>query len=88
MTKEQLERANKLTKQISTLEEGINKVTKSVFNGETRNEVVSDRLTCTDWLGNDLITLLTNEECQQINQTIYDIICNKIKIKQEELEKI
>ena len=90
MTKQELEKANKLTKEISLLENTLNKVVKSEFNGNDRKEVISDRLSSTDWdwLGNDVKDMLSAEDCFNINKVIYDIMCKKIKEKQDELEKI
>ena len=47
-------------------------------------------LSSNDWafIGNDVKEMLTKEECYKINETIYNILCDKIKERQEELEKI
>lgn len=90
MTAQELEKANKLTKEISLLEATLNKFVKSEFDGKERKEVVNDMLSSNDWafISNDVKEMLTKEECYKINETIYNILCNKIKERQEELEKI
>ena len=90
MTAQELEKANKLTKEIAELEATLNKFVKSEFDGKERKEVVNDMLSSNDWafIGNDVKEMLTKEECYKINETIYNILCDKIKERQEELEKI
>lgn len=71
------------------LEATLNKVVKSEFDGNERKEVISDRLSSNDWawLGN-VKSMLSQEECYKINKVFYDILCEKIKERQEELEKM
>lgn len=87
MTKEQIEKGKIYIEKLDILEDALNTVTNSVFDGAERKEQVSKYLH-NNCLPNDCIALLTEDECKEINQVIYNILIKKIKENQDILEKI
>ena len=87
MTKEQIEKGKIYIEKLDILEDALNTVTNSVFDGAERKEQVSKYLH-NNCLSSDCIALLNEEDCRKINQIIYDILIEKIKENQDILEKI
>lgn len=87
MTKEQIDKAQIYLEKLNILENNLNSVTNSVFDGQNRTEEVSKYIH-NNCLSNDCIALLTEEDCKEINQTIYNVLIRKIKENQNILEHI
>ncbi len=87
MTKEQIDKAQICLANIKILEDNLNSVTNSTFDGDVRKEEVSNYIH-NNCLSLDCLNLLTKEECEEINRTIYNILIKKIKENQNILENI
>lgn len=87
MTKEQIDKASLYLTKLDILEEALNSVTNSRFDGEHRTEEVSEYIH-NGCLNNDCIAMLSKEDCKEINQAIYNVLVRKIKENRDILEKI
>ena len=87
MTKEQIEKGKIYIEKLSILEDNLNSVTNSVFDGQNRKEEISKYLH-NNCLTTDCVALLSEEDCKEINQVIYNVLIRKIKENQDILDKI
>ena len=84
---EKIENGSELIKKIDILEANISNFTHSEFEKSERKVVVSSYLH-PNFLDNDCKLLFTKEECHQINEMMYNFLCEKIKYYQKELEEV
>jgi len=87
MTRQQIEEGLRVSEKITTLENALNTVTNSVFDGQDRKEVVSNYIH-NGCLSSEVLVLLSSEDCKKINSAIYDVLCENIKKLQEQMSNI